>query len=275
MLDIILLIIGFAGFGIAGYLDLKNTEFPDLIPYGMIAAILVARAAYSVYSGSFSGLFESVFIGLAFLGVGFALYLLKQWGDGDAWLLGVLGFLLPNNLITKQLNFVPAYFSLLINFFLVSFFYLIAYSAAIGMRSSNVKRLFLKRVRGEARTTIALSAVFLVSYSAIIFYLNSVSAIRAGLLGMYVFFPALVVFVVFFQGYAKAVEKIMFKRKINVKQLRPGDVLVGDRWRGLTKQELRKMRKENKAVWIKEGVRFAPSFLITLVVTLFFGSLLI
>ena len=44
--------------------------------------------------------------------------------------------------------------------------------------------------------------------------------------------------------------------------------------RGLTKEEVRKIRKIKKTVWIREGVRFGPVFPISILVTLFIGNLM-
>ena len=62
-------------------------------------------------------------------------------------------------------------------------------------------------------------------------------------------------------------------KKIKTEKLREGDWLYSDEkigksvikssWDGLTKEEIRKLRKNFKEVRIREGVQFSPVFLIS------------
>jgi len=119
MLDFILLAIGIVGFGLAGYWDLKTTEFPDWLPYSMIILALLFRGIFGFIQSDWWILGNSVFVGVVFLSLGLLLYFLRQWGDGDAWLLGALGFLFPTS--SFQINtFFPFPLTILFNFLLVS-----------------------------------------------------------------------------------------------------------------------------------------------------------
>lgn len=66
------------------------------------------------------------------------------------------------------------------------------------------------------------------------------------------------------------VEKYGFKKRIRVDKLKVGDVLVSfKRWRGITEKEIEAIKKSGKTfVTIKEGVRFAPAFLIAYLYTI-------
>jgi len=88
-------------------------------------------------------------------------------------------------------------------------------------------------------------------------------------------FPPLLVAILIFVHYGRFIEKNLFKRKIKVKDLRVGDVPVGDKWRVLTHKEVKELKKKGGEIWIKEGVRFAPVFIITMLVTLFYGNLML
>ena len=77
-----------------------------------------------------------------------------------------------------------------------------------------------------------------------------------------------------FWVYAKSVENHVFVRKIPTSKLKAGDVLDDMIWKGLTEEEVMKIRKTKKFVSIKDGVRFVPVFPITLVVTLLLGNML-
>jgi len=66
----------------------------------------------------------------------------------------------------------------------------------------------------------------------------------------------------------------MFKKQIDVKDLRAGDVPVKGKWRVMTEKEVMILKKRGGKIWIKEGIRFAPVFLITMFVSIFYGSLI-
>ena len=74
--------------------------------------------------------------------------------------------------------------------------------------------------------------------------------------------------------FARTVENVGFKRRIHISKLKLGDVLLDNKlWEGITEKELKKLKKSRKKfVWIKEGVRFAPTFPIALLFTLYFGD---
>lgn len=56
-------------------------------------------------------------------------------------------------------------------------------------------------------------------------------------------------------------------KRIPINRLKEGDVLLDFKvWRGITKKEIEELkRKKIKYVYIKEGVRYAPTFLFTLI----------
>ena len=127
MLGIVLLFISILGFGAAGYLDLKTTEFPDWLPYSIIIASIAVRAVFSFIMGDFTILTNSFIIGGIFLGIGLALYYTNQWGDGDAWLLGAMGFVFPDPagfsaMTSSAMVSFPFPITLISNMFFVAFF---------------------------------------------------------------------------------------------------------------------------------------------------------
>ena len=275
MLGWLLLSIGIAGFGLGAYWDLKTTEFPDWLPYSMIVLALAVRGGFSLISGDFSLIVNSVIFGLGFLCFGLILYLLKQWGDGDAWLMGALGFLFPD-----PAGFSPAFayvmpfpLVLVLNFFMVSLGYLMFYAVLLGLRRPEVYRTFLKNLHSRRKATAGVFILLLAA--ALSFSMYMAYEFAAPLYDFYNILatPFLALFIMVFLQYARAVENDLFKRKISVKKLRVGDVLISDKWRGITEAEVEKLRKKGGDVWIKEGVRFAPVFIVNLLITLFIGGL--
>ncbi|MCD6591143.1 MAG: prepilin peptidase [Candidatus Aenigmarchaeota archaeon] len=274
MLGWILLIAGIAGFGYASYLDLRYTEFPDYVPYSLIIFSLITRGVYSLYTKNLNYFFNSLTVGVMFLSFGLLLYHAKQWGDGDAWLMGALGFLFPDSagFSVNSRFYFP--FMLLFNFLFVSLVYLVAYSIVLGLKQRSVYRLFINRLKNKKRKIVTLSMVFLAfswgsgAYLMLFFQLSIL-----GVLPLLVL-PLLFVAILIFSEYARVIEKNLFKKKISVKDLKVGDVLADDKWKGLTENDLKRIRKIKKYVWVKEGVRFAPVFLITLLITMLFGGIL-
>ena len=45
--------------------------------------------------------------------------------------------------------------------------------------------------------------------------------------------------------------------------------------RGLTRREVEKIQEKRKEVWIKEGVRFIPAFPLSILLTLFYGDIML
>lgn len=274
MFQWVLLAIGVLGFGAAAYWDLKTTEFPDWLPYVMIILALATRAIASLYLQDLSILTESIIIGVAFLAFGLALYFLKQWGDGDGWLLGALGFLFPTaSGFAVPLGQFPFPFILLFNFFIVAFAYLIVYSLALGARTPGIKSLFMESLRKEAKGMVSMIVVFTIACIAFIAYINITYMVPVQEMWHITLFPIVVILLLLFIRYGRVIETHVFKKQIAAGKLRVGDVMISQRWRGLTEKELKTLKAKGGRVWIKEGVRFAPVFLITLLVTLFFGSL--
>lgn len=274
MLGIMLLAIGAGGFGLAAYLDLKTTEFPDWLPYSMIVLALAVRGGYALYLNDFSIITQSIMTGLLFLGLGLLLYFTKQWGDGDAWLLGALGFLFPDAAGFSPAMVLPFPAAMMVNFFLVSFLYIVAYAVIIGIRGRNVRAKFYKELKGNSRVILSTLAALIAIYLSFVYFLAAYYGVSIPL-EYNIGFPALMALIVLFMRYGKFVESNLFRKRVPVSRLRPGDVLAKNRWKGLTEDDIKALKEKGGHVWIKEGVRFAPVFLITLLVTLFYGSVMV
>jgi len=274
MLDLILFAIGVTGFGLAAYWDLRHTEFPDWLPYSMIILTVAFKTIDSVFSNDWWILINSVFIGLIFLGFGLLLYFSRQWGDGDAWLLGALGFVLPQQMSFVKSTFFPFPMTVIFNFLVVSLFYLVVYSLWIGIRKGNVNRKYFKYIRKERYKFIGATLFFFGFAWSFAFVMHSISFNLSNIIQM-MLLPFFLTPVLFFSYYAKMVEKNLFKRKVKTSELKEGDVIMEGKWKGLTGKEITALRRKYKYVWIKEGVRFAPVFVITMIITIFYGDLII
>jgi len=277
MLGLILLAIGVVGFGLAAYWDLKTTEFPDWLPYSIILGALIVRGLFAFTSGDLSIIMNALVIGIGLLAFGYALYVLKQWGDGDAWLLGALGFLFPDTagFVPMFETYLPFYYVQIFNFFFVAFIYLIIYSIAIGLKQPKIWKSFKKDLGKDSKPIAGLIIIFAVLVAGIAGYMNQIVGIPIDRMYNILLLPFVFAFLVLFIRYGKHIEQNLFRRQISVKDLRVGDVPVDDKWRVLDKTEITKLKKRRGKIWIKEGVRLAPVFIISMLISLFYGNLIL
>ncbi|MFH1977810.1 MAG: prepilin peptidase [Candidatus Aenigmatarchaeota archaeon] len=277
MLEWILLAVGVVGFGAAGYLDLKTTEFPDWLPYSIIIAALVIRGIFAYTTGNLDLIINSITIGVGFLLFGLALYYLRQWGDGDAWLLGALGFLFPDaaGFIPAATLNLPFYYIQIFNFFLVAFAYLIIYSLALGMKNPKIWKSYKKDLIKDKNGLIILIVAFAAIALGVVYYLNISAGIPLYRMYNILLLPPLFIFLILFVRYGRHIEKVLFRKQIDVKDLTAGDVPMTDKWRVLDDKEVKELKKKGGKIWIKEGVRLAPVFIISMLISIFFGTLLV
>lgn len=277
--------IALLGSSIAAIIDLKTTEVPDNIPYTMAASAVVLKLLYSIHTNNFSYLADSVIVGMAYLIFGFLLYYTGQWGGGDAKVLAAIGFLLPSipSEFSAQLSFAfPVAY--LINLFFIGSIYMIVYSLALTLLNPLIAREFFSETRGQYRQlfvemVLASSSVVAIPY----IILNSMRLPHTIFIS---FIPSIVVLslgMIFLLRFLKVVERVAFRRKIPSEKLREGDMIGDDidelgmksrLIRGITNDEVTKIRLVRKEVWVKEGVRFVPAFPLSLIAILFFGDVM-
>jgi len=274
MLEILLFVVAFIGSTAAGIYDLKTTEIPDEIPYAMMAIGIVGNIVQSYLVSSYWPFVYSMIAGLGFLGFGFIMYYLGQWGGGDAKILSAIGFLLPTYRSTKLI--LPFSVSFFFNVFLVGAVYMIIYAFALSFINKRIWSVFFSDLKANARMVVIYNSALVASI------------ILMGLLfARYFEFLPLTSFTIFvviialasagfyiLWKFVKAVENVGFKKKIPVSKLRVGDVPDYYKiWEGVTEKDIRKIKKSGKKyIIVKEGVRFAPSFPIALLFTLYFGD---
>jgi len=219
----------------------------------------------------------SMIIGLGFLGFGFIMYFAGQWGGGDAKILSAIGFLLPSLPPEIKVNFFfPFPLSFFFNVFLVGAIYIILYALAMSIKNKKIWPMFFNSLKASAKIIVVFSSalilfftvfgIIFVRYYPILLVKDAVLftvVIASSFIGLFILWK-----------FVKAVEDVGFKKKIPISELKVGDVPIDYKvWEGITEKELKKIKKSGKKyVWIKEGVRFAPTFPLALIFTLFFGD---
>lgn len=273
MFEWILLFAGLLGFTVCGYLDLKTTEFPDWLPYSMILTGLGVHGLWALSASSLHIFMNSLLTGGVLLAFGLALYFAKQWGDGDAWLLGAMGFMFPTSLGFTAAGAMPFPLVLMFNFFFVALAYLIGYSFLLGFRQPKVWRKFSGGLRKDWKMIVLVLAAATAACLGGSFYLSYSFGVPLQMMGSLLTFPVLVAFILLFVRYCRIVETDLFRKKMPVSKVRVGDVLISQKWKGITEKELAALKKKGGTCVIKEGVRFAPVFVITVLISLFCGSI--
>jgi hypothetical protein len=163
----------------------------------------------------------------------------------------------------------------LINVFIVGAAYLLVYALVFALLNRKIISKFLKDVKANSKI-LAIGSIYLLALflGANLYFSLYVKMIDFGFfLLISLLALALTIFIFFIWKFAKAVEEVGFKKKIPVSKLKVGDVLLENRlWEGITEKELRKIKRTKKFVWIKEGARFAPTFPLALLFTIYFGD---
>jgi len=259
MFETIALSIAFIGSVIAGIWDLFTTEVPDEVPALMIALGIFNWFVYALSSGDSTPLMLSLLAGTSLLVFGLTLYRAGHWGGADAWLLAAIGYNIP--LYNSQV-FLPSF---LFNFLIVGSVYMVIYAIILGVKNHGVFSYFIKDIKNSkfVSGTVLVSLLVIAAFYILSYRILPIAEAFA-----------LIIFLVFFWKYAKVIEKKVFRKQVRTSQLKVGDVLENMLWRGITAEEIKKIRRTKRFVFIKEGVRFVPAFPIALAVTLWFGNLL-
>ncbi|MEM5870211.1 MAG: prepilin peptidase [Candidatus Aenigmatarchaeota archaeon] len=281
MLEIFSFLTLLFGISLAAAFDVKitPTEIPDELTHALIALGILFSSLESLIQFNFQILINSLIYGISFLAFGFLLYKLGQWGGGDAKVLASIGFFSP--LISNLLNQPLAEFAFtyLINLFLLGAVYMIFYSIVLALINRKIISNFLKNAKSSSKI-IVFSFLLLFSVT---FFINSqlfkiykipfelASIIFNSLL---ICFLTICLFLLWV--FVKSVENVAFKKRIPISKLKVGDVLLESKvWEGLTEEEVKRIKRSGKKfVWIKEGVRFAPSFPLALLFTFYYGNVL-
>ncbi|MEM5766526.1 MAG: prepilin peptidase [Candidatus Aenigmatarchaeota archaeon] len=279
MLELIGFLTVLLGSSLAAAFDLKitPTEIPDEIPHTMVALAIFLSFLKSLIDLSPIPLIKSLLYGLSLLAFGFLMYRFGQWGGGDAKILAAVGFFSPLvSPLTKGLHFTFA-FSYLLNVFIVGAAYMLIYAFVISVLNKRIFGEFLKSVRSSYKLiTISTASLFFLFFggSILLFNFFDLPVDFYSILSNSLLILSLILGLFLVWIFVKTVEDKAFKRRVHVSKLKVGDVLLENKiWEGITEKELKKIKRSGKKfVWIKEGVRFAPTFPLALILTLVYGD---
>ena len=248
--------------------DLKTREVSNWLNFSLIGFALAYRAFYSLFINDYlffvSGLLGfGVFFGLAHL-----FYYTRVFAGGDAKLLMGFGVILPYANFT-ELAYIGTAF--LFALFLFGALYGLIYSIFIILKNKGkFKREFFWRIK---RVKFVFITIFL-AVGLLSLFFDFVS---------WLVFSAFLIFTLFLFPYVKALDICMIKL-VNFKDFQEGDWLERDvrigrkiikkSVHGLSKEDIKLLRRFKKSVYIKDGIPFTPAFLLALLAMVFFSSIL-
>ncbi len=270
----ILLAVCFLFLLLASIFDLRTREIPDWLNYGVIIFALIYRLGWSFFSNDWSFLFNGIIgFGAAFL-LACLLFYTAQWGGGDAKSLMGIGAILG---LEFSLNSQLVAF--LVNLIFIGALYSIIAVLFIALNNwSKVSVFFKKGLIKNVFLNVSLSLLIVI----LLFFTKFPQDIKT-------FFSALIPalwFLYFFILLTRSVEITCMKKFVAPSKLTEGDwvveeikhkgkIIASPKGLGLTTEQISKLKKLNKKVWIKYGIPFLPSFLISFLVTVTVGNLLV
>jgi Flp pilus assembly protein protease CpaA len=264
----VLLIIALAWLVFAVVQDLRTREISNWLTFSLLAISLLYSAGHALFYDDVSFFLFSVGGVALFVSIAYLLYYARAFAGGDAKLLMALGGVLPFASFRDYL-FVGLGFVLML--FAVGAIYSLVYTVfCVVPRWKAFSRYFAVEIK--KLQLFCLGA----------FVLGVLVGLFAGRID--VVYGALFFFVIaclpFVYVYARAVEKVCFVKFMKPALLTEGDWLVEDvkvRGRvihanvhGLSMDEIALLRRAKKSVWIKQGVPFAPAFLLSFVIMVFY-----
>lgn len=266
MLELLRLAIALVGSAIGGRKDLKTTDVPDKLVFGMIGAGLLLNFIEWIAFGSWSLFQSSVLVTAGFGAFGIVMYKAGAWGGADGAMLTAIGALLPIwpiPIVPSLLTVLPFPFVYFVSTFMVGLVWSVGYVVNRVMRSPGLRRRFVSGVR-KRKAAAAISVI------------ASVIALASGP-PPFSFVLALLLLALSPMQVLVSVSEPAFQRKLSTRLLRVGDMLGEDlpklklrkrELRGLTAAEVARIRKVQRMVMIHEGVPYVPVFFFALLAML-------
>lgn len=263
--------------------DLKTREVPDWVNYGLIISGIGLNLLLSVIYSSLSFILNSI-IGLAiFFGIAYLMFYTGQWGGGDSKILMGLGAVIGIDVGFSKPQFLLGFF---INALFAGAAYGLLWSGFLAFKNkkkflAEFKKKLTEKNAARVKTSIIIGLALLL---ASLFFIQSY---HLKILILSLAFIALLTF--YLAVFIKAIEKSSMYKLVEPSKLTEGDwiakdIFVGGQYiagpkdLGIGKIQIKKLiefckKGKVKKILIKEGIPFVPSFLISFLITLFFGNM--
>lgn len=259
MLELLRLAIALAGTAVGGWWDMKTTDVPDALLFGMIGAGLLLNFlewqlfglqelfAYSMIVTGMFGLF------------GILMYKAGAWGGGDGAMLTAVGSLVPVWIFPPSFSWLPFPLVFVFAVFTIGLAWSVSYILLKVFRSRSLTREFVKGMMDRKPVFLAFAAA-------------AAAVVLIGGFPLSGLFAFLLLLMTPLMVLTKVSEKA-FSTQVLSSRLRPGDMLGEDipklkLWkrelRGLKESEIAGIRKARRTVLIRTGVRYTPVFFFAL-----------
>ncbi len=268
MFEIIFLIcLGIVWIIFAVVQDMKTHEVANWVNFSLVIFALGFRFFWSLFGlGNFSFFYQGLIGFGIFFVLGNLLYYGKVFAGGDAKLMIALGTVLP--IYNNFKDNMKLFFVFIFLFLLTGAVYGLISSFVLAFRNKEQFNKEFKKQFSKRKKLIYFSSIFGILSLVFGFYLDVFF-----LLGIFIFvFP-------YFYLFAKSVDESCMIKKISPKKLREGDWLyknikVGKKllkakWDGLSRDEIKIIKKAGKKVLIRFGIPFTPVFLISFLILVF------
>ncbi len=249
--------------------DVRKDEVMNWLNFSLLGAALAYRAFFSVMNWDATYILFGIAGALMGYGLANAFYYTRIWGGGDVKLFMALGAVVPFS-INLQENLM-LFGGLVFLILLTGAVYGILWS--IWLAAANFpafrKRFAIEYAKRKGLVAAGIIFGLMFAVLALLFYSIGIEmgpTMFALLAVMVVLFPLLLI-------YAKAVEESCLIKMVNARELVPGDWLakavrvgkikIKPGVHGLDESELRILKKAKKKVLVKQGIPFAPVFLIS------------
>ena len=244
--------------------DLRSREIANWVSFSLIIFALGFRFFYSLFLGEdFSFFYQGIFGVGIFFALGNLLYYGRMFAGGDAKLMIALGAILP--IYGTILENVQIFFMFFLVFFFSGALYSFGVSGILAIKNFKIfKKEFVLQFKKYSKL------IYLVMFLGL-------GIMALGFVEVIFFFLGILLFVLpYLYVFAKAIDESCMVKQVNVEKLTEGDWLYDDvitgkkkikaKWDGLSKEEIKIIRKKYKKVKIKQGIPFTHVFLISLII---------
>lgn len=266
--------------------DLKKREVPNWVNYGLVVTGVSLSLLHSIIASDWRFIAFSVSGIVAALALASLMFYTGQWGGGDSKLLIGMGAALglPFAATAPFVGVGSQLVSFVFNLVAVSFGYAVVITGFLAFRK---RARFVIELKKQWQSYARLRKLVLAA--AVVGIVLAVAASD-----LLVRLSVLIILAALFSGLhlsmvAKAVEKACMIKRVSPLKLTEGDwiatdvVVAGKRIAGpkdlgVEQAQIRKLvslykKKKIRFVTVKEGIPFAPTFLIAFAVTVWLGNL--
>tara|TARA_Y100000310_G_scaffold324496_1_gene386406 strand:+ start:541 stop:1380 length:840 start_codon:yes stop_codon:yes gene_type:complete len=267
MLHLIFLIV-LAGIWLvfAAIYDLKKRMVPNWLSFSLIIFALGFRLFYSLFNENFLFFYQGLIgLGIFFI-IGNALYYGRMFAGGDAKLMMALGPILGFS--ESFLENIEIFSLFIILFLFVGGFYGLIWSIFLSANNFKIFKKEFSRQFNNGKKIVYFVMAFALFFMVLGFFENLL------------FYLGILIFIMpYFYLYAKAVDNSCLIKDTSVLKLEEGDWLYRDlkignkilksTWGGLTKNQIKEIKKRHKKIKIRQGIPFVPTFLISFLVLIY------